>query len=1036
MNYIWQALRVNDEPLLFPVGAIVATIPYTIYDASGTTIMKGELHVESQSGGAIPNLVNEMDTSLNLVGEIEFRLVSNPTGISVEYMNRTEYAVSIRFQTRIVSQYSEPYTAPNYIGGIQASPVITSMISGEMPTSNIVLKIGGSNRITTDLLPYTGWTGYPNTFQNNLDIIYHAIQDQSGNILICGRNTDSATLMKFTPTGSLLWQKSFMQDAFTSDPNAFFVNMVIDSSGDIFALGYTSKSETSPLGNQQYGNLTAMLVKLSPTGDVMFIKGITPISVGGIEITPMGLGSSPMVHSDGFLYIAGGYNDGVQKGYIMRLSALDGNLSWISQTSSTQDVIFQNITIDPAGNIIATGLRGTETMIQKINLAGSVLWTRSMIVPARLYGPSGTITDTRLYSIDAHEGNFFINCLTHDGILLWRKNYIGSNGPVMIYQYGGSIYTLSRNSTDDMAFITQLTPDGTVISFRAIMASAGIKQITNITIRDGIMAISMQGDTISDCRSDQHIVMITDLASNRFDDIEIRMGLNTNYQPVGNDVTPSVTMISPTISTTNIAEVSPNDTFVIAEASNSITGSINYSPTITPMLASITNGWSLSSVPSLARWTLNQGSQYNISTRDSTMSNGYTYTISYVEATGTLALSSPNYYVIDKVSSTGSLEWSRSLIADVVSSQITIQADSSGIYVQLHGDDPDVVVMRFDPNGSPVWSKKYTSMVCGNMILQDSTLYLIGQTTVGATDFRYTELNKFDGAIVTTRLINLSKPQTINSVVIKPDGYIILSTEWTYSGIETSVPQTNWPARGLLVSRYVNHSPMWERFISIQPTANNRIDIDGDIQEYNDNIIITGTCRDIRDTVRNGQLPSRFICLFDQSGNGQGSIFWKGVMNQGNVAYRMEVESIILGNSLITQTHIVEGNSSGISIDSIDLQTLIPSWGYAIHHGSELTINGASLYDHVGNVGYTISGSVTNTRRQQVSLLGNFANGPLDIRGNYFNNTAIDMQTLGGIYSITTDTSSRFVSSSLGLITPTNITVTMAPYTYLDRELS
>lgn len=220
-----------------------------------------------------------------------------------------------------------------------------------------------------DLSPATASWAWARSLQgpSEEDEIDAVAADQNGNVYISGKFEQNLMiegvavplisqgmadimLAKYSREGKLLWFKQF---GGIGEDNIF--DMDCDSQGNLLLSGYFQHTIAfDDLVLTAYGGLDMIVVKISPSGEVLWAKQFGgPLNDGGNEIE---IGDADQIivgaQSQGnFESIAG---TGAQDAYVMSLTE-DGDLNWIRAVKGTGIARSKAIEVDHLGNVYMGG---------------------------------------------------------------------------------------------------------------------------------------------------------------------------------------------------------------------------------------------------------------------------------------------------------------------------------------------------------------------------------------------------------------------------------------------------------------------------------------------------------------------------------------------------------------------------------------------------------------------------------------------------------------------------------------------------------
>lgn len=223
--------------------------------------------------------------------------------------------------------------------------------------------------------------------------------DLSGNIYCAGDTNgpndtdDDAIVMKLNPSGGVEWFKKLGDDF-----NAYCSGAAADSSGNVYCAGLTEGS----WGELQGGGGDVFVTKLNSSGDVTWTRqlGYSMNSEGYTIEEDRCYGTA--TDSQGNLYCAGSTrsalgeaNGGDDDAFIMKINP-SGNVVWIKQLGAVTSVFenalgtdsCQGVAVDDLGNVYCAGLTysdlgeynggGLDAFVMKLNPSGNVEWIKQL----------------------------------------------------------------------------------------------------------------------------------------------------------------------------------------------------------------------------------------------------------------------------------------------------------------------------------------------------------------------------------------------------------------------------------------------------------------------------------------------------------------------------------------------------------------------------------------------------------------------------------------------------------------------------------
>jgi uncharacterized delta-60 repeat protein len=194
--------------------------------------------------------------------------------------------------------------------------------------------------------------------------------DASGNIYVAGytgsfgAGVDDVLLLKYSPAGALLWQKTW---GGTDSDDAFSV--AVDASGNIYVTGRTRSFGA--------GSWDVLLLKYSPAGALLWQK-----TWGGTDSDD---GQRCAVDASGNIYVTGGtrsFGAGMDDAFLLKYSPA-GALLWQKTWGGTDMDYGWSVAVDVSGNICVAGSTASfdagldDVLVLKYSSAGALLWQKT-----------------------------------------------------------------------------------------------------------------------------------------------------------------------------------------------------------------------------------------------------------------------------------------------------------------------------------------------------------------------------------------------------------------------------------------------------------------------------------------------------------------------------------------------------------------------------------------------------------------------------------------------------------------------------------
>lgn len=286
--------------------------------------------------------------------------------------------------------------------------------------------------------------------------------DGLNNIYVTGISGSDVLLLKYDPSGNLLWQRTWGGGGGTE----FGAGIALDSSGNIYVAGGTDSLTGS-------GNV--FLLKFNPAGGLVWQK-----TWGGGSAD---YGTGIAVDASGNIYVTGttvSIGAGLADLILLKFSSV-GNLLWQRVWGGTAGDFGTGVALDPLGNIYVTGRTGssgaggTDALLLKFDPGGTLLWQKVWGGSNGDEGDgvavdsSGNIYITgRTLSLTSATYMTFLLKFYPGGSLTWQKVWDGSSeGLGVTTDRGGNVYVtgsvgrLSSSAND--AFILEFDPLGGLV---------------------------------------------------------------------------------------------------------------------------------------------------------------------------------------------------------------------------------------------------------------------------------------------------------------------------------------------------------------------------------------------------------------------------------------------------------------------------------------------------------------------------------------------------------------------------------------------
>lgn len=339
--------------------------------------------------------------------------------------------------------------------------------------------------IKQDLWPIAGrtagWVGILGA--SSSDIPNGIAVDSSNNIYVGGYSNNGGgnygyATVKLDNSGAIQWQKKL-----TGTNNAFGMNVTVDSSGNVYNVGYSVLSFRSSMVLEKFDNSGSLLWQrsLSTSNNTDFYGlSVTTDSSGNVFVAGQGTWS-------------GGSNN--TAGYIVKYNA-SGTFQFISTVKvytpySIRDDSLNSVKIDSSGNIYAAGTRVyynnpttyRQIIVSKYNSSGTLLWMKEVAGNNDDYGFSLAINSSGDVYVACQNKVGVDQCLllkyNNSGTLQWQRRLgDGTNNGGWRYVeldsvgnvYVSGYYTFSGSAK---ILIAKYNPSGVLQWQRRLGASSG-----------------------------------------------------------------------------------------------------------------------------------------------------------------------------------------------------------------------------------------------------------------------------------------------------------------------------------------------------------------------------------------------------------------------------------------------------------------------------------------------------------------------------------------------------------------------------------
>jgi hypothetical protein len=356
--------------------------------------------------------------------------------------------------------------------------------------------IASSNSLTAAQPPYDPmWTTQIGTGPS--DAAFEIDVDATGNAYVAGRidgigaldsagmSTPLADVVKFSPSGEILWSRGGPIGSAPEFENKAVEGVAIDGLGSVYVSGTYNSIE----GECCDTNYDAFLRRYDTAGNLLWTRTLP----GAGEEQFAGIAADPV----GNVFVSGWTDStlampapGGTDGFLAKYNQA-GDLAWVRQFGSPSFDEFWGVAADGLGNSFVVGsYNSDEVYIRKYDADGDVAWT--VITAAN---PEGTEIGWDIFatasgdlliagqadaSIDTPPAmlNFqhpFVAKLDAGGNFQWLTELDFEGRAVSVAEdASGLVHTVGRRSADDptdmAGFLTTLSPTGELVGTQTLQA--------------------------------------------------------------------------------------------------------------------------------------------------------------------------------------------------------------------------------------------------------------------------------------------------------------------------------------------------------------------------------------------------------------------------------------------------------------------------------------------------------------------------------------------------------------------------------------
>ena len=262
------------------------------------------------------------------------------------------------------------------------------------------------------------------------EVAYGVAVDTANNVIIVGYGSND-TMVKYDSSGNKLWDQATI-----SSP----VTVGVDSSNNIFVGGSGGIAKYGPNGGVALVSVNPGQVEdlavdsnnnvVAITGDNNIYKYDSNLNLLSGPISSTIVPQSVAVDSNNNIIVAGYEEDSDRSLKVVKFDS-NGQLIWSKTYGTTNDGVNEfayGVTVDPNGNIIATGVSGNDMIAIKYSSSGSQLWVKKYKEVNYNTRGLGVVTDSNgnifvasFFSDDLNQDNWLVLKYDSNGNLGWKS---------------------------------------------------------------------------------------------------------------------------------------------------------------------------------------------------------------------------------------------------------------------------------------------------------------------------------------------------------------------------------------------------------------------------------------------------------------------------------------------------------------------------------------------------------------------------------------------------------------------------------------
>lgn len=316
--------------------------------------------------------------------------------------------------------------------------------------------------------------------------------DSSDNIYVVGNYDYNILVAKYNSSGSIQWRRSLSR----ASQNSHGVKVVTDSSNNIYVMGITSRTNSSPANNE------TVIVKYNSSGVLQWQKWFGSIwnDDNYYNIT---IDNSGNLYLCGSTFPVGGTGGSPVLGRVAKLDS-SGSLVWMkyftSNSGNGNAANFFDVKISNSGNVYACGYTtfsgDSDQFLVKLDSSGNLVWqtissgqtysqvARSIVLDENeniyMYGESGTSSVATIMKVNSSGTQLWTNKLSSAGV-----NLYSSVGGITLKN--NNLYLASGLGGTNTAILASLPVDGT---------KTGSIIVGSTTLSYGSISLSLSSTTL------------------------------------------------------------------------------------------------------------------------------------------------------------------------------------------------------------------------------------------------------------------------------------------------------------------------------------------------------------------------------------------------------------------------------------------------------------------------------------------------------------------------------------------------------------